>query len=106
MKTMNKRERIEQYNKANPGYAVTGIKKMTLGEIANYRKYGASSLYDLYVRPSYTKEASYSKIMHDYQPREIIAVQGSSHSYSVLLRAGNGDLFHITHANNYLIEEV
>lgn len=106
MKTMTKREQIEQYNLDNPGYHITDIKSMTAGQIEGYRKWGAKSLDEKYARPSYAKRMSYERLLQQYMPREIISVQGSSHAYSVLLRADNGDLLHITHANNYLVKEV
>lgn len=106
METMTKREQVEQYNLNNPGYHITGIKTMTAEQLAGYRKYGASSLYELYNNPSEAKMNSYAKLLHQYDYDEVISVQGNSMSYSVLLRAGNGDLLHITKDNNYLVKEV
>ena len=101
---MNKKQRIEEYNKNNPGYNITGIKTMDLEYIEARRKYGAGSLEDLYKNPSNAKRSSYNSILNRYAPADIIALQGSCHSYSVLLRAGNGDILHITRANTYLID--
>lgn len=106
MKTITKREQIEQYNLDNPGYHITGIKSMTKDQLAGYRKYGASSLTELYSNPSQAKKDSYADILRQYNAYNVIRVQGSCHTYSVLLRAGNGDLLHITKGNNYLVKEV
>lgn len=105
METMTKREQVEQYNLNNPGYHITGIKTITAEQLAGYRKYGASSLYELYNNPSEAKMNSYAELLHQYDYDEVISVRGNSMTYSVLLRAGNGDLLHITHANNYLVRE-
>jgi hypothetical protein len=106
MKTMTKREQIKEYNLDNPGYHITGIKSMTADELASYRKYGASSLNELYKNPSEYKLKSYYQILRQYNVYNVVSVQGSCHSYSVLLRAENGDLLHITKDNNYLVKEV
>ena len=99
---MTKYDKIKQYNEQT-GYNITNTKNMTLDNIANYRRYGKRSLDDMYIRPSDYKVASYKAILDKYQPREIIGVQGSCHSYSVVLQASNGDYLHITKDNNYLI---
>lgn len=100
---IKKQDLINEYNKRNPGYYITGIKKLAPEQIESCRKRGARSLEDLYESPSDAKISSYNKILRDYTPREIIAVQGSCHTYSVLLEAGNGDILHITQQNNYLV---
>lgn len=101
---MKTSDRIEAYNKNNPGYNITGIKKMDLESIEARRKYGARSLEDLYIRPSDAKRSSYNYILKTYAPADIIALAGSCRQYSVLLKAGNGDILHITRANTYLID--
>jgi hypothetical protein len=101
---MSKHDRITEYNRANALYNITDIKRMSTDDIANYKKWGKSSLYELYDRPSDAKVTSYRDILATYDPREIITVQGSCHSYSVILQAGNGDYLHITKCNNYLID--
>ena len=100
---MNKQQRIQEYNLVNKGYNITNIKKMNNETIEAYGKWGASSLNELYANPSNAKKASYKDIINTYNP-EIISVQGSCHSYSVILRASNGDILHITKSNNYLID--
>lgn len=99
-----KAQQVKEYNDNNPGYYITGIKSLSSEQINAYRKYGAGSLDELYKSPSDAKKSSYNKILRDYSPREIIAVQGSCHTYSVILEAGNGDILHITQQNNYLVK--
>ncbi len=101
---MTKQERIKEYNRVNSGYNITGIKKVNSGHLQWLRVNGAKSLDDLYKSYSDAKESSYKQILDDYQPLEIIGLQGSSMAYSVTLKAGNGDLLWITRDNNYLIE--
>lgn len=103
---MKTRERIDEYNKNNAGYYITGIKKMDRESLEARRKWGAGSLNELYARPSDAKISSYNDILNTYKPSDIIAVAGSCSSYSVLLRADNGDVLHITRGNNYLIDLV
>lgn len=101
---MNKQDQIKQYNDKT-GYNITNTKNMTLDNIKLYG-YGfntKTSLQELYKNPSNEKITSYKLILDKYKPKEIIAVQGSCHSYSVLLQAENGDYLHITKSNNYLI---
>lgn len=100
---MTKQDKIKAYNSKNDGYNITNIKKMTQEQIENYRVYGDKSLYELYADPSQLKIDSYNEILATYKP-EIIGVQGSCFSYSVLLKADNGDILHITKDNNYLVE--
>lgn len=106
MKKLTKRERIAEYNNLFYKYNITGIKKLTTDQIESYIKYGARSLDECYQTYSDAKRRSYEEILETYQPKSILAVQGSSFSYSVLLVAGNGDKLMITKSNNYLIEEV
>lgn len=106
MGRITKADRVKAYNELNSGYYITGIKKMTSEQIEGYRRWGKNSLYELYDNPSDLKVDSWNKILRDYSPDKIISVQGSSHSYSVLLVAENGDTLHITRENNYLIEVV
>lgn len=101
---MNKQERIAEYNKNNPGYAITNIKRLNQDQIEGYGWNGNKSLYDLYQKPSQAKIDSYNQIFFDYHPNKIIGIQGSCYSYSVLLEAENGDILHITKDNNYLVE--
>lgn len=103
---MNKADKIKQYNKDNSGYNITGIKKMTEAMIEWHRRVANKGLYDLYDNPSQLKVNSWRNILRDYKPLEIISVQGSSQSYSVVLIADNGDVLHITKDNNYLVEVV
>lgn len=101
---MNKQQRITEYNTKNRGYYITNIKKMTSEQLASYKKWGVDSLYKLYDNPSNAKISSWQDILATYNPIQIIAVQGSHHSYSVILQASNNDYMHITKANNYLVE--
>lgn len=103
---MTKQQRIAEYNKANPSYAITNIKKLSRDYIVNARLRDSKSLDECYQTYSDDKKSSYAKILRDYEPLEIISVVGSSFSYSVLLVAGNGDTLHITKNNNYLVEVV
>lgn len=103
---VTKAERVKQYNQANRGYNVTGIKKMTVEELQYIRLNEPKSLDELYSSYSDAKLRSYNDIMSTYKPQEIIAVRGSNHSYSVTLVAENGDILNITKSNNYLIEIV
>jgi hypothetical protein len=98
-----KQDKIKDYNDINSGYAITGIKKMSKTSI-NYNKvHGYKSLYELYKTYSDAKHSSYQAILATYNP-EILRVNGNSMTYSVLLKASNGDILHITRCNNYLIE--
>jgi hypothetical protein len=100
---MIKQNKIKAYNDQYPSYAITGIKKMSKDSI-NYSKVnGYKSLNELYNSYSDAKYSSYQAILATYNP-EIIDVSGNSMSYSVLLKADNGDVLHITRKNNYLIE--
>lgn len=100
---ITKLDRIKEYNQNNPGYNITATKRMTEQDLAWYEKWGARSLDDLYKNPSDAKRSSYNAILRDYKPRRIIGVQGSCHTYSVVLEAANGDILHITARNNYLV---
>lgn len=101
---MNKQARIKEYNDLNKGYNITNIRKLhgTASDLKNV--WCKTSLYDLYANPSDAKISSWNDILATYNPKEIISVQGSCHSYSVILIAENGDLLHITKSNNYLVE--
>lgn len=101
---MTKQDKIKQYNDQT-GYNITNTKSMTLNDIQGYGYSFATrtSLQELYKSPSDAKVASYKAILDTYKPLEIIAVQGSCFSYSVMLQAENGDYLHITKDNNYLI---
>jgi hypothetical protein len=102
---MTKQQRIEQYNKLNAGYNITGIKKLSKEHLNYARLNYAKSLDELYKSYSFAKEASFKSILNTYKP-EIIGLQGSSMTYSVYLVADNGDTLWITRDNNYLVEEV
>ena len=101
---MTKAQRIAEYNRANKSYCITNIKKLSKENIQSSKKFGSNSLHECYANPSQAKISSYNDILSTYEPKEIISVQGSSHSYSVLLQASNGDILHITKANNYLVD--
>lgn len=103
---MTKRERITQYNSLYPDYHITAIKRMTDEEINQRIIWGAKSLDDCYKTYSNDKRRSYDQILETYRPNSILAVTGSSFSYSVLLVAWNGDKLLITKDNNYLVEVV
>lgn len=105
MKT-TKAEQIKAYNNLNKGYAITNIKKLYGNRSELKNVWAKTSLYELYDKPSQAKIESWNDILNTYEPKEIISVQGSAHSYSVFLTAKNGDLLHITRSNNYLIQEV
>lgn len=101
---MTKQNQVKEYNQNNKGYNITNIKKMTSEQLTSYAKYGAGSLFELYQNPSNAKVSSYNDILNTYDPKKIISVQGSAHSYSVVLQAANDDILHITKANNYLVK--
>lgn len=100
---MTKAQRIAEYNLANKGYDITNIKKLPKSYIDYARVNGHKSLFECYTKPSDTKIETYRDILELYKP-EIIEVNGGSNFYSVLLKAENGDILHITKANNYLVE--
>lgn len=106
MSRMTKSDRVKAYNANNPGYYVTDIKKMSRDDIQRRRTsaYSYKSLEEAYKKPSHAKIDTYNELIDRYKPHEIIQVSASSHHYSVLLKADNGDIFHITHGNNYLVE--
>lgn len=106
MKKLTIKQRIEEYNNLYPSYNITGIKKLTTDQIESYIIYGSRSLDECYQSYSDAKRASYEEILQTYNPNAILAVQGSTFSYSVLLVANNGDKLLITKGNNYLVEEV
>ena len=101
---MKKADKIKQYNESNPGFGITGIKKMSEDQLETNR-WDETSLYDLYAKPSEEKKAVWDWIHAVYEPKKIIRVAGSSHAFSVLLIASNGDILHITKTNNWLVEE-
>jgi len=104
---MIKSDRIKEYNNLNSGYHITGIKSMTVDQLESYKKYNNhNDIYSFYARPSQYKINSWNDILRDYNPVEIISIQGNSQTYSVILKAANGDILHITKWNNYLIELV
>lgn len=96
-------QQVEEYNKNNPGYYITNIKNTTPDQIAGAIKYGSKSLQECYKSPSDRKISSYNGIIKRYAPAQVLAVQGSCQQYTVLLRAGNGDILHVTHGNVYLV---
>ena len=96
--------RIQEYNEKNKSYNITGIKKYTPEQLNNIKLNSAKSLDELYQNCSDIKRSSYKNIIDTYEPIEIIGLQGSCHSYSVILIASNNDVVHITKANNYLVE--
>ncbi len=102
--TSTKKERIAIYNAVNKGYNISDIKKLTLEQIRGYENFGAKSLYELYQKPSNNKIESYNYILATYKPKEILCVQGSCNTYSVLLVAENDNILHITKGNNYLVK--
>jgi len=102
---MTKQQEVNLYNQLNPDYHITGIYKMSSEQIESRIKYSADSLYDLYEQPSYAKVSSYNAILNKYNPKKILAVIGSSMTYSVLLIAANNDTLLITKNNNYLVKE-
>lgn len=100
---MNKQDQIKQYNEQT-GYNITNTKTMALSDIALYSYRNPNySLDQLYKNPSNAKVTSYKAILDKYKPSEIVSVQGNCSSYSVMLKAENGDYLHITKSNNYLI---
>lgn len=103
---MTKVERIKAYNDLYLGFNITGIKKMTEDEIESRIQWGERSLRDVYKRPSDAKLEAYDDLIEQYHPKSILAIQGNSQSFSVLLVAWNGDTLHITKDNNYLVERV
>ena len=103
---MTKAERIKAYNDLYPGFNITGIKKMTEDEIDHVFNWGGRSLRDVYKRPSDAKLEAYDDLIERYRPKSILAVQGNSQSFSVLLVAWNGDTLYITKDNNYIVEMV
>jgi hypothetical protein len=96
--------RIQEYNEKNKSYNITGIKKYTPEQLNYIKLNSAKSLDELYQNCSDIKRSSYNDIINTYEPIRILGVQGSCHSYSVILIAGNYDIVHITRANNYLVE--
>lgn len=75
MEQLTKRERIAEYNNLHYKYNITGIIKMTTGDIESRIKYGARSLDDLYQTYSNAKRESYNDIIATYQPNAILALQ-------------------------------
>ena len=100
---MTKRERLQRYRELYPKYDITNIKTMTPDNIRWYESYGEKSLDELYKKPSNAKRQAWQWIMDTYKP-EILAVQGNSMTFSVLLRASSGQVLHITRSNNYIVE--
>lgn len=103
---MTKAERVKAYNELYPGFNITGIKKMTEGEIESRIQWGERSLKDVYKRPSDAKLEAYDELVKQYRPKSVLAIQGNSQTFTVLLMAWNGDMLHITKGNNYLVERV
>lgn len=100
---MSKQDSIKRYNDLNPSYNITNIKKMTKDEYHSRVLQGGQSLDEVYGSYSNAKRQSWNDIMDTYKPQEIKSVIGSSHAYSVMLVAENGDLLWITRDNNYLV---
>ena len=102
---MTTAQKIAEYNQANPGYAITNIKSTTKAGLDYMRSWQGrcTDLYDLYQKPSSYKREAWNDNLIDYQPREIISVQGNAMTFSVWLVANNGDVMHITRDNNYLV---
>lgn len=100
---MTRAEQIRDYNERNAGYYITGVKRMTAEQVDAYKS-DAKSVDELYRNPSDAKRESWREIVETYAPSEVLGLSGSCHTYSVMLRASNGDLLHITRDNNYLIE--
>lgn len=103
MATLTKAQRVQRYRELYPEYHITAVKSMTQDQVDSYMRYGSSSLEDHYKNPSDIKRSTYQQILNTYNPRSL-AVQGSAHSYSVLLVTSGGTTMHITQANNYLVE--
>ena len=103
---MKKADRIKQYNELYQGFNITGIKKMTEDEIEARIKWGERSLKDVYKRPSQYKLEAYDDLIKQYKPNSVLAIQGNSQTFTVLLMACNGDMLYITRYNNYLVEVV
>ena len=99
-----KADKIKQYNLDNKGYNITNIKKMTEEQLAYYKN-GNTELRDIYDRYSEAKRESFDWIKRTYKPT-VLGMVGSSHAYSVVLVADNGDTLWITRDNNYLVEVV
>ena len=98
-----KAQKLEAEQKLHPSYNITGIKKMTAGEIINRKAYGSDTLQELYASPSNAKWASYNEILATYKPVDM-TLSGNSMTYSVILRTHDGLIMHITRNNNYLVE--
>jgi hypothetical protein len=101
---MTKAQRIKEYNEKNSNYNITGIKKVNKEHLQWLALNGAKSLDELYNTYSNAKRSSYNDILDIYKPIKIIGLQGSSMTYSITLKASNGDILWITRDNNYLIE--
>lgn len=103
---MTKQEKLKQYNAENPGYHITGIKKINESSIEQLRNSAPKTLNELYESCSDAKHASYQSILEQYNPQEVIGLQGNSMTYSITLVAENGSILWITRQNNYLVEVV
>lgn len=101
---MTKADKIKAYNELHTGFHITGIKKMTEAEIEARIRWGETSLWDIYKRPSDAKLEAYADLVKQYKPKSVLAVAGNSQTFTVLLMASNGDMLHITKSNNYLVE--
>lgn len=101
---MTKAEQIKEYNQINTDYNITGIKKLPKEHLQWLKINGAKSLDELYKSYSNIKHSTYQVILDTYKPLEIIGLQGSSMTYSVILIASNGDTLWITRNNNYLVD--
>lgn len=101
---MTKQQRIQEYNQVNTNYNITGVKKLPKDHLQWSRVNSPKSLDELYNSYSDAKRQSWSDILRDYRPKEVIGLQGSSMAYSVYLVAENNDTLWITRDNNYLVE--
>lgn len=103
---MTKAQRLEHFRALYPQLHITGVKTMTSEQVKNFSWYGYTTIEEVYKRPSEAKRYIWDKLMRLYNPIEVYGVNGSSQTFSVLLRAENGVVMHITKGNNYLVEIV
>lgn len=103
---MTKAQRLVHYRELHPKMYITDVKSMSEEQIKNFSWYGHTTLEEVYQRPSKLKEQVWDELMARYSPIEVYGVNGNSQTFSVLLRAENGVVMHITKGNNYLVEVV
>ena len=101
---LTKADRIKEYNRVNPDYNITNIKAMRADNLG--WSGSNTSLFELYDKPSDEKIEIWEELLETYKPSRIYSVQGSGWAFSVVMRADNGDVLHITKGNNYLIDVV